>query len=743
MDARRVKRVGGGNDMPAVLAAFACIAAGSVACLSCGLYFADALAALGLLASGTAVTAIIAAGRAVRGRRTDESLGLLIGSSRADRSGLLPTARLPLDLRQAVLIAAAPFMIALLYAAHLAAGPLSVQGTGEAVLGWSFYGCFGLSAYYAAGSARGRQVLQAGWSLIGLVLGVTGLASVYGLLPYPDAILRTDQADVAAGGARLGGMLQYPNAFGAVMGAFFLERLMLLARLRAADFTLRYRCRGYIVSGSAFIYVLCLLLTESRGAYLAAAAAGVVGLCQLQATDRLRFALQSGVLLLCGSLAAGQLAASALAPPLLPGLVLLTGTAGAAMAAAKLLAGVGLLDYRYGQEGTGKHGQQHGRKHGRGYRNGFRLLPAGGILLAAALLGAALSPGVLERTGPLATVSARILMYRDGWSLFLGSPWIGRGGKTWEALFRSVQSSPYVGEDVHNGYLNMALDTGLIGLAIVLLWLAAIGAGLARSHSRMLPPFLAVLLHSAADFDMSYGLTWLLIIWMAAAGITRPQRLPARPACATVGRLLSRGSLAALAVLLLLVSATGMRQAVSLAWERQALAAAASGNIGQTAVLLERALALYPARTSARLHLASLSDSAAQAEVLRQGLAYDRGDPELWAALGQALSSSRPKEAVAAWEQAVQLDPYSRKRQTEALSSLASLAGRLREHRPQEADFAAAVGYKLYVRYEDLASRLASAANLRNDRRFTVTAEAKDRGRELGEYVLRYSPVHR
>ncbi|MGG4554685.1 O-antigen ligase family protein [Paenibacillus humicus] len=734
MDATGLKGEEAVKDRIGVLAAIACIAAGCAACMSQGLYFKDTRTALGLMTWGTAITGIIVAVLAARGRRTGRAITVLIsgGGRKAERFGSFPMAHHPLELRHAVLLAAAPSMIALLYAAHLLAGPLSVQSTGEAVLGWSFYGCFGIAAYYAARSAEGRKLLQAGWSIIGLVLGVTGLASVYGLFPYPGAIFRTDETDLAAGGARLGGLLQYPNAFGAVMGAYLLERLMLLARLRAADFTRGCHWRGYIVSGSAFIYMLCLLLTESRGASLATAAAGIAGLCRLRPADRLRFAKQSGLLLLCGALAAGPLAASSLAPPLLPGLVLLGGTSGAAIVAAKYLAGLGRCK---------KQGNVHKRRHG--YRNRSRFLPAGGVLLTAALLGAVLSPGLVERSSRLTTASARIQMYRDGGSLFLLSPWSGQGGKTWEASFRSIQSSPYVGEEVHRGYLNIALDTGLLGLAITLLWLGAIGAALARARSRMLPPFLAVLLHSAADFDMSYGLTWLLIIWMAAAGITRKPGGAAKPAFPPALRLLPRGSLIALAGLLLLASATGARQAVSLSRERQALAAAASGNIGQATALLEQALALCPARTSARLHLASLSGAAAQAGMLRQGLAYDRADPELWAALGQALSGSRPMEAVAAWEQAVQLDLYSRQRQTEALSALASLAGRLREHYPQEAGAAAAAGYKLYVRYEELARRLASTANLRNDRRFTVTAEAKDRGRELGEYVLRYSPVLR
>lgn len=728
--------------LSAIFAAFACTIAGSVACLSGGLYFIDTMAALVLMSLGIAVTAAVVLGRTVSGRWMGRSRSRSLLNC---KSQPVLTAQLALGL-----VLSGPFIIASLYAAHLAAGPLSQQANGETVLAWSFYGCFGLFIYYAGCSVRGRKALAAGWGFLGLLLGVTALAAVYGLFPYPAAIFRTEQAELSAYGARLGGLLQYPNTFGAVMGVFFLERLMSLARMSAADFTRQRGWRGYTAACCAFIYVLCLLLTESRGACIAVAAAGLAGLCQLQGADRSRYVGQSGALLLCGSVAAWQLSSASLAPSLLPGLFLLAATGGTAMITARHIAG-----------------------------RGTRWLAAVSILLAAGHFWLWLGHGLPERAGSLATASARILMYRDAWSLFISSPWLGQGGRTWEIMFRAVQSSAYVGGEIHSGYMNIVLDIGLAGLAAVLLWLTAAGVTLVRMRSIMWPSYLVILLHSAVDFSLSYGLTWLLLIWMACSGISRLsavsvhstqsdpiQTMPMarltriqfvhsaqldRPPHSTqpqitelawpMARHLRHSGTLIVMTLLLLVSLSGVRQAVSLARERQALTAAALGRAEQAVELLEQSLAIYPARSSARLHLAGLSNPDGRAKVLRQGLAYDRADPELWSALGRALSGSRPMEAVSAWEHAVKLDPYSRKRQTEVLSHLASLARQLkRDQRPKEAMAAALSGYKLYIRYEELAKRLANATTLRNDRRFIVTEEAKDRGRELGEYVFRYSP---
>lgn len=78
-------------------------------------------------------------------------------------------------------------------------------------------------------------------------------------LPLPGAILRTEDRELAAAGARLGGLLQYPNTFGAVMAAAMLERLTALGRLPSAAFTRAAGWRGYWtgVLGPVFALACC------------------------------------------------------------------------------------------------------------------------------------------------------------------------------------------------------------------------------------------------------------------------------------------------------------------------------------------------------------------------------------------------------------------------------------------------------------------------------------------------------
>ncbi|WP_020426281.1 O-antigen ligase family protein, partial [Paenibacillus riograndensis] len=147
--------------------------------------------------------------------------------------------------------------------------------------------------------------------------------------------------------------------------------------------------------------------------------------------------------------------------------------------------------------------------------------------LAAALwtaAGSAVLLQVSERiTGPSSTVAARGLFYRDAWKLAAEAPWLGRGGGTWRSTYLAAQSRPYVGSQVHSGYLDLLLNLGGVGLAVILLLLLAAGWLVAAGAPRLLPPLLALALHSAVDFDWSYGLVWLLLLLLPA--LARAEKL--------------------------------------------------------------------------------------------------------------------------------------------------------------------------------------------------------------------------
>ncbi|TYA10264.1 hypothetical protein FRY98_27170 [Paenibacillus faecis] len=628
---------------------------------------------------------------------------------------------------------AGPFIIASFYGIQLLMSPVSYQSTVLASIHWLFLGAFSLGLLAAGRGRGGPAYLERGWLLVTGGLAVTALAAVYGLLPAPGAILRTADREVAAAGARLGGLLQYPNTFGAVMAAALLERLTALARMPGAAFTRPARWRGCGAGALAPVFALALLLTESRGAFAAAAAGWAAGWLLLRGRERLRYALHSAAALAVAAPLARQLAAAQLAPPALPGLLALA----AGLAAASALSALAARS----AERLGAPGDR---------RRGSGALAAGAVLHAAvpaamlaAALGAALAfAGLRERLYSAATWLARGEMYADALRLLREWPWLGRGGDTWRWLHRTVQSRPYVGNEVHSGYLDLALDLGGIGLLALLVWLgfAVVRMRRSRMPGRLLPAFLVLLLHSAVDFDMSYGLYWMLVLWLAVWGLgpsggsfgRRPgktRRLVDRmngKRRVQLDRLLAGG----LAAVLLTGGLSAFRQAESLRLQRLAeVGPPGVRAAAESARLLERALALAPARPELRLALAGRLEAEAAAEVLRGGMAYERSHPGLALALGFALARQGDAAALGPLRRAAELDRYSRAVQTAALEGISLLADRLKSagKLPQAASTASA-GMEAFRRFHRLAEQ---TRQLRNDRGFRLTPEAVALARKL------------
>jgi O-antigen ligase len=583
-----------------------------------------------------------------------------------------------------------------------------------------------------------------------------------GVVTVPYAILRTGDSQVSLTGARLGGLLQYPNTFGAVAAALILERLLLLVRRPGSDFTRSAGWKGQCNGAQVLLLLLCLLLTESRGAYIAGAIGWAAGWLLLRGAERSRFVRHSGVFLAAAALLARQLSAAQLAPSPLPGLLLLA----AVMAAALALSGR-----------AHRSGRAHGAAAARGSSGPFTAAWGTGKnaytkALALSVTGLCLllafTP-LLTRGLRFATLTARWNMYADAWKLFLRSPWIGRGGDTWRLSFRSVQSRPYVGNEVHSGLIDIALDLGLIGLIIVLIWLGAIVWQLLRSHrvrSSLLPSLTVLILHSMFDFDMSYGLYWVLILMFAAAALvpqassqdkvipqygkvrTLQPNLPDRrlkgifygvptlylgykfsvlttKVAASALRFATTGVLAAT---LLAASIAGLRLATS-----QLLLARAEAAAGpEQPLLLQRSLAVSPANTAARLALAARSLPQEAMPLLQQGLRYERENPELFAALGRVEAQRGDLRALPSLQHALALDRYNTAVQTNALQEMNRLSSRLRaEGRYNEARITARTGILLFRDYSRLAGQVDQHTAWRNDRKFRLTLEARVRGREL------------
>ncbi|AWB45971.1 hypothetical protein DCC85_18545 [Paenibacillus sp. CAA11] len=619
---------------------------------------------------------------------------------------------------RAALYMAGPLLLCALYGAHLAAGPLSAAATAAAVLRWSSLAALAVLLLAAAGTRAGRRWLQCGWTAAGAVLAGTALAAVYGLLPLPFAILRTADADIAATGARLGGLLQYPNVFGAVMAAFGLQQLSKLAASAAGRGRAGWRYALHTLGLLPF--ALCLMLSESRGAGIVAAVGWGCALLQMRtARAKLRLVLYT-VATAAATVPLGiRLAQAGLAPPLYPSLLELV--SGLCILPLLMWLADRLIDWQV-RAGISK-------RRGRGGGNHLLLLAA---LLLAILALAACGRGLLGLVRPLglwqrggATWESRLVMYRDAWRLMEQAPWWGQGGGVWRSVYRSVQSAPYAGAEMHSGYFNLLLDTGAIGLAIYVLWLGFLGQGLLRRRSSWAPAFVVLALHQLVDVDMRFHLSLCLLLWAAVLGGGGTGRRPdeakegARRANRAGGQIASQCAAGLSAAALLGLSAAGWSAAHGIELYQQAVYTPSSS---ERAAGLRAALEWNPLLVPARLALAKGLPAAEAASLLQEGHRLEPVQPELLWGIATALGRAGDPEAQGWFIRALARDPYSLQKQTAVQRELLALAGQLVQRgKAEEALQVAGTSRSLYHQYAELAERLAAIPGARNDRGFGLT----------------------
>ncbi|WP_212979001.1 O-antigen ligase family protein [Paenibacillus azoreducens] len=628
-----------------------------------------------------------------------------------------------------LVLIACPIILMAVYAVHWLLGPLSVQGTMNQLLRWGFYGLFAVSAISAARRQGGRAVLAAAWHAAGAVLCGSALLAVYGVIPLPYAIAYSANPGISATGARLAGLLEYPNTFGMLMAAFLLERLFALSALFRRE-SEAGQARLLRAAFPLLPYAAALLLSESRGAWLAAGVALAAGLA-LERRRMLAPLLLAAAPLAGAALLYRQLAAALLAVQPVPGLLALAG-----VWAGSMLAGLGLCRLARSEAAVRR-----------------RLAWGAGGLLAGAGAGMVFLTAQERIVRNFGTVSARGAMYRDAWRLFEHAPWFGQGGETWRLSYRAVQSNPYVGSQVHSGYLDMLLNTGIIGTCILLVLLAAAGWLLYRCRRCLLPVFLVFVLHSAADLDWSFGLVWLLMFLLVAWGLSceRAPLSSAEANSAAAGlephpelvrqRLwgLSReGMLPAsgrvpLQLLWLGIIAGGVMLAIrGEAGYRLHQEAYYASSPAKAISLLRSSLRWNPADAAAALDLARFLQPEEARSVLERSLSYTPGHSGLIFALADNAIRRGDTAAAAQWAKVgFSSDKFNAGEQTRSLEGLFRLAKRkLSSGNAQEARRIVQAGLALY---RDYANRAKDhyGASLRNDRDFRLTREAMEWGRQL------------
>ncbi|MHB9093995.1 MAG: O-antigen ligase family protein [Eubacteriales bacterium] len=137
-------------------------------------------------------------------------------------------------------------------------------------------------------------------------------------------------------------------------------------------------------------------------------------------------------------------------------------------------------------------------------------------------------------------VQERLVFYRDASKIISQHPILGSGGKAWDILYLNIQSYGYYAENVHNDFLQTAVEAGTAGLlAFLTLWGAFFVSCLKfcfrTDHDEqrevawlVLAAGVTVFLHTLFDFDLAHS-ALAFVLWslfgMARSGV-EPQHPP-------------------------------------------------------------------------------------------------------------------------------------------------------------------------------------------------------------------------
>ena len=340
---------------------------------------------------------------------------------------------------------------------------------------------------------RKLQQIVIAISWMTLILSYAVLLQVFSLSEF---IMKLSGA-VSGLGARLGGFVQYPNAFASLLASMILFHLVVSTR--------EERVKGFLLQTTLLPGLFSLLLlTESRGAWLLFIIVYMISVVMVKLERRFHYLLLSAYIFVSG------------------GILYLSFVGDGSIYASwhtvlLLLVFAGLLYFL--QPGKWDKLQQL-QRFGKFVPY---IVPVLTILLALDvffkgavyhILPASLQNRLSFGTG---TLTDRMYYWSDVWNNIDAIGLLGRGGDGWKYMMYQIQSFPYVTSEIHNSLLDLFIEIGIIGLVFCIVLLVFAFRNLWRSHSTVFPAFLFLVLHSLIDFTFSYPvmILWLLLLYVA------------------------------------------------------------------------------------------------------------------------------------------------------------------------------------------------------------------------------------
>ena len=108
---------------------------------------------------------------------------------------------------------------------------------------------------------------------------------------------------------------------------------------------------------------------------------------------------------------------------------------------------------------------------------------------------------------------------KDGLALWLASPLVGIGPDQWQFAYPFIQTAQYHTTVVHNSYVQILVDAGLLGIGCLLAAAVAGIRGLLKTSGDAWRPVVGLaacvlLAHSLLDFDLQFGALALLLAFL-------------------------------------------------------------------------------------------------------------------------------------------------------------------------------------------------------------------------------------
>lgn len=371
---------------------------------------------------------------------------------------------------------------------------------------------------------------------INAILGIVALSGAFGWLNYTLIYMR------------VGGMFQYANTAAVYFIICVVFSIALVQSAKRIPFKL-------LLSGLGNIAFLALLLTSSRGGFFVGIASFLLMWVIQPKGYRLKYACSFICTVTPAFIFIGKINA-------------LCGSRDyisiAKWMAVSFMAAM-MLSLIYGVVSSLLSGPKAST------RNGLAVVFLVGFLAVAAVIVinhgiTAILPGnIIMRFKTLGlqdrNIMLRLTYFSDALKLISSNWLLGLGGGGWYSLYQSVQDMFYVARTVHNHYLQVFVEAGILGfisfLAIILISLINMVYALFKQKddterimlSGIFCGFLALAIHSSFDFNLSY-VSMALLLWTLVAGsaVCLPEK-SMRNARANRQTILSRSNAVKLAVI--------------------------------------------------------------------------------------------------------------------------------------------------------------------------------------------------